>query len=169
MTELVREMVLEMIRDKVLFGGRVKCSSLTTRPFKLEHVCAVELDPQSYETARAVLSQVLNVTDPSDFDCEMFRYACECVTKRSAHLVSAGLTSVLRRLDPVPEQDAMVRVAVGGSVFKKHPKYQAMVRYKTSQLVGMPISLQTGDYRQGALFVAEMLARMSSSTEPCGT
>lgn len=142
MAELVRMIVLELATKKVLFGG--KCTQAMSTPYilKPKHLSLVESDERrSYKCGRGVLTKVLCVPDPAEFDCELFRYACECVTKRSAHLVSAGLISVLSRLRPASKP---IVVAVGGSVLKSHPKYFKMVGCKAQHLANhVPFTLQS--------------------------
>lgn len=166
MGELVRKMVLEMTSRKLMFGGRFTSAMLTMYALKPEYLCVAESDARtSFDGCRTVLTQALGVANPSTFDCSLFRYACECVTKRSAHLVSAGLTGVIRRLQAADlDDDAIVRVSVGGFVFHKHPKYYAMVGCKTRELANATVSLQSGDYKRGAPLVAGILARMSAQS-----
>jgi len=164
MGELVRTMVLQMAARKAVFGGRITRRMLTAHALTPRHLCAVESDARgSYDAGRAVLARALDVDDPTDLDCSLFRYACECVTKRSAYLVSAALAGVLWRLGPMSTPDAVATtpVAVGGYVFDNHPEYRATVGRKTLELAGAPVSLHAGDYRRGAPLVARILAKMS--------
>lgn len=151
MAELLRMMILELTTKKVLFGGIYTQAMLTPYTLKPRHLSLVESDDRrSYACGRAVLTKALGVADPLEFDCELFRYACECVTKRSAYLVSAGLMSVLQRLNPVPK---LAVVAVDGSIFKSHPKYFAMVGCKAQQLAHhVPFTLRTVSHNQCDIF-----------------
>lgn len=150
----------------LLFGGHVTKSMSTAYTLKWCHLSLVETDNQhSYAACRHVLTDILDVIAPTDFDCEMFRYMCKCVTKRSAHLVSAGLISVLRRLSPAP----VTVVAVGGCVFETHPEYYAMVGRKVEQLAdhesSMSVQLRMTDHEHGAPLVAKILANMPSNSQ----
>lgn len=151
MGELLRMMVFELTTKKVLFGGICTPAMSTPYILKPRHLSMVESDDRrSYACGRAVLTKVLGVADPLEFDCELFRYACECVTKRSAHLVSAGLISVLQRLNPVPK---LAVVAVGGSIFKSHPKYFARIGCKAQHLADhIPFTLRTVSYKRCDIF-----------------
>jgi len=157
MAELVRMAVLEIASNHSMFEGRTTTAMNTKYELKAKHLWLVESDSSSsYNDVRAVLTGVLNVTDPSDMDCELFRYVCRCVTRRSANLVAAGLSAVLRRTG-LP-----VTVVMAGSSFKTHSEYALTVGSKARQMTQKQtkFTLRTVDHEQGqdARIVARVLA-----------
>lgn len=166
MAELVREIVIEMTVRKALFNGCVTPNMSTKFSLKAEHLSLIESDGrQQYGAGRKVIKNVFGLTNPSDFDCELFRYACRCVTKRSAYLVAAGLSSILRRLKLKTTATAPLTttVAVGGSVFRTHPKYASLVQCKAKSLMAdhrLKFSLRLAKNNKNAILVAGMLAKM---------
>lgn len=171
MAELVREIVIEMTVRKVLFGGCVTPKMSTAFSLKAEHLSLVESDArQHYGAGRKVIKNVFGVANPTDFDCELFRYACRCVTRRSAHLVAAGLSSILRRLKfkttGVPP--VISKVAVGGSVFRTHPKYMSLVQCKAKLLMAnndLKFSLRMAKDNKNAIMISGLLAKINAKNE----
>ncbi|XP_050058930.1 hexokinase-4-like [Aphis gossypii] len=149
MAELVRDMVLTMASNGVLFGGVTTKAMITEYALQAKHLWLVESDGRFLEprggndddAARIVLTDVLDVFGPSDMDCELFRYACRCVTTRSANLIAAGLSAVLERTG-LP-----VHVVLSGSAFKTHSSYALAVGAKARRLTAQqkPFTLLTAD------------------------
>ncbi|KAE9540041.1 hypothetical protein AGLY_005293 [Aphis glycines] len=147
MAELVRDMVLTMASNGALFGGVTTNAMITEYALQAKHLWLVESDGRFLEprggddAARIVLTDVLDVFEPSDMDCELFRYACRCVTTRSANLIAAGLSAVLKRTG-LP-----VHVVLSGSAFKTHSSYALAVGAKARRLTAQqrPFTLLTAD------------------------
>jgi hexokinase len=161
MAELVREMVLAMASNRALFEGVTTKAMTTEYALKAKHLWLVESDERlSYSRTRTVLADVLDVTNPSHMDCELFRYACGCVTTRSANLVAAGLSSVLKRTG-LP-----VTVAVSGSAFETHSTYALAVGHKARQLTlrQKPFTLRTVEPNvKSAWIFASLLATIAAN------
>lgn len=100
----------------------------------------------------------LGITNPSAEDCANVRYICECVSKRSAHLVSAGLAVLLNKMD-----EKQVTIGVDGSVFRFHPHYRRLMMEKTRQLtlpdIEFNMMLSKDGSGRGAAFVAAVAVR----------
>lgn len=58
------------------------------------------------------------------------RYICECVSRRAAHLVSAGVATLLNKMG-----DPLVTVGIDGSVYRFHPHFHNLMVEKISELV----------------------------------
>lgn len=172
MAELVRKMVADMTDKNALFSGQFTRQMFAEHRLRVEHLCRAESDARgTYAGSRAVLTDALGACHPSDFDCELFRYACECVTKRSAHLIAAGLAGLLirhfRPSDTAVADDcappSAVTVAMAGAVFEAHPKYATMVACKARELIDgrVPFTLRPVDRgERGACVMAGILAGM---------
>lgn len=176
MGDLVRKMVSDMTDQGLLLCGRLSRGMSSAGALRAEHLCRVESDTRgTYAAGRAVLTEALGAHDPTDFDCELFRYACECVTKRSAHLVAAGLAGLLQRLGPGADAATAVDsapvdtviVAAAGAVFDAHPKYASMVTCKARELIDdrVPFTVlkASGSTGRGARAVASILAGIALS------
>lgn len=65
----------------------------------------------------------------TDQDCENVRYVCSVVSRRAAHLASAGIATLLNKM----EYDN-VTVGIDGSVYRFHPFFHDVMTEKIKQL-----------------------------------
>jgi hexokinase len=72
----------------------------------------------------------LGLSHATDQDCINVRFICECVSKRAAHLVSAGVATLMNKMG----QDN-VTVGIDGSVYRFHPHFHDLMMEKIAQLV----------------------------------
>lgn len=85
-------------------------------------------DTRNFQNTMKVLSE-MGINDPSLVDCANVRYICECVSSRSAHLVSVGLAVLLNKMD-----EKSVTIGVDGSVYRFHPYFHKLILQKTREL-----------------------------------
>lgn len=64
------------------------------------------------------------------------RYICECISRRSAHLVSAGLATLLNKM-----KEKKVTIGVDGSVYRYHPHYHNLMTEKIRELANPDIEV----------------------------
>lgn len=72
----------------------------------------------------------LGLDHATDQDCMNVRYVCECVSRRAAHLVSAGIATLINKMD-----EKSVTVGIDGSVYRFHPYFHDLMTEKISELV----------------------------------
>jgi hexokinase len=91
---------------------------------------------------RQVLDE-LGLSHATDQDCSNVRYICECVSKRAAHLVSAGVATLINKMG---QQN--VTVGIDGSVYRFHPHFHDLMSEKIKQLVtpGIQVSSLEKNY-----------------------
>ena len=65
----------------------------------------------------------------SDQDCENVRYVCSVVSRRAAHLVSAGIAALLNKIG-----ENNVTVGIDGSVYRFHPHFHDLMTVKINEL-----------------------------------
>lgn len=58
------------------------------------------------------------------------RHVCEAVSRRAAHLVSAGIACLLNKMN-----EPHVTVGIDGSVYRFHPHFHTLMCEKIAQLV----------------------------------
>jgi len=86
-------------------------------------------DPKGkYTNCREVLAE-LGVRNVSDQDCENVRYVCSVVSRRAAHLVSAGIATLLNKMG-----ENNVTIGMDGSVYRFHPYFHDLMTEKISEL-----------------------------------
>lgn len=86
-------------------------------------------DPKGkYANCREILSE-LGVRNATDQDCENVRYVCSVVSRRAAHLASAGIATFLNKMG-----ENNITVGVDGSVYRFHPHFHDLMVEKIRQL-----------------------------------
>lgn len=132
--ELLRLVLLDMIKDELIFDGENPTLLNTPQSLNTEVISLIESDPPGTYTATRRFLLDIGVKKPTDGDCMNVRYASECISRRSAHLVAAGLTVILNKMD---EKDVII--GVDGSVYKFHPFYHQLLVDKINELVNKGI------------------------------
>jgi len=90
---------------------------------------ACRSDPKGrYTNCREVLGE-LGMRNVSDQDCENVRYVCSVVSRRAAHLVSAGIATLLNKMG-----ENNVTVGIDGSVYRFHPHFHDLMTAKINEL-----------------------------------
>ncbi|XP_037938345.1 hexokinase type 2 isoform X2 [Teleopsis dalmanni] len=166
MGELVRLVIVKMVKAGVLFRGQNSDVLMTRGQFFTKYVSEIEADePGTYTNCRLVLEE-LGLNNATDDDCANVRYICECVSKRAAHLVSCGLATLINKMD-----EPSVTVGVDGSVYRFHPKFHNLMVEKISQLVKPGISfdlmLSEDGSGRGAALVAAVACREDNVKKYC--
>lgn len=97
--------------------------------FALKIYYSLSDKPDDFNNCRAILEE-LGFNDATEADCANVRYACECVSRRAAHLAAAGVAVLLNRIG-----EESVTVAVDGSVYRFHPHFHNLMVEQISQLI----------------------------------
>jgi hexokinase len=136
--ELVRLILGKLNHAGLLFNGHASQKLLQGRwLFPTKYLSEIESDARgSYKNCEKVFTEfeMENVTNE---DCANTRFVCECVSGRSAHLVSAGIATLINKIDATD-----VTVGIDGALYRKHPKYHQMLMKKIRQLVNPDISFE---------------------------
>lgn len=136
MGELVRLAIAKFTKDKILFEGKGSSKLNKRGNFLTKYVSDIESDKRgSYGKCRQVLNE-LGLGHATDQDCINVRYICECVSRRAAHLVSAGTACLINRVGTSP-----ITVGVDGSVYRFHPNFHSLMLEKISQLINPKIKV----------------------------
>lgn len=128
--ELLRLVLLDMVREKLIFDGTMPPILNIRQSLTTEVISQIENDPPGTYRATKQFFQKIGVENPTDGDCLNVRYAAECISRRSANLVAAGLSVILNKIN---ETD--VTIGVDGSVYRYHPHYHQLLMNKISELV----------------------------------
>ena len=64
----------------------------------------------------------LGLSHADDQDCANVRYVCEIVSRRAAHLVSAGAATLLNKME-----FNSVTIGVDGSLYRFHPNFHDLM------------------------------------------
>uniref|UniRef100_A0A2S2PT44 Phosphotransferase n=1 Tax=Schizaphis graminum TaxID=13262 RepID=A0A2S2PT44_SCHGA len=157
MGEIVRLAIVDLANQNKLFGGKLSEQMKTKGAFCTSLVSDIESDTVNFRNTWKVLNE-MGINDPSLADCANVRYICECVSSRSAHLVSAGLAVILNKMD-----EKSVTIGVDGSVYRFHPYFHKLILEKTRQLtksdINFDMMLSEDGSGRGAALVAAVAVR----------
>jgi hexokinase len=129
--ELVRLVVHDLASKGLMFNGNLNNKFAERFAFATKFMSEIEgEDPSSIDVVREILMNDLAVAEPSDQDCVNMRYVSECISKRSAHLVSAALASLTLKME-----NPNISIAVDGSLYRFHPKFHDLMVEKMTELL----------------------------------
>lgn len=152
MGELARLVLEKAVNGGLLFSGKSHGDLKKRGKFFTKYVSEIENDPKGkYTNCREVLTE-LGLRNVSDQDCENVRYVCSVVSRRAAHLASAGIATLLNRMG-----ENNVTVGIDGSVYRFHPHFHDLMTNKISQLQQYKFDLmlsEDGSGRGAALVAA---------------
>lgn len=156
--ELVRLILLDFTKAGLLFSGQGSILLSTRKGFHTKYISEIESDaPDTFNYCKAVLNQ-MGLPHASKRDCANVRYICECISRRAAHLVSTGISSLINRMDFLD-----VGVGVDGSLFRYHPHFHNLMTTTIRQLIkpniNFKILLSEDGSGRGAALVAAVAAR----------
>ncbi|XP_001945605.1 hexokinase type 2-like [Acyrthosiphon pisum] len=158
MGEIVRLVIIDLVNQGKLFEGRLSEEMNTKGAFDTTFISDIENDPRGDYTNMLLVLNKMGINDPSLVDCVNVRYICECVSTRSAHLVSVGLAVLLNKMD-----ETSVTIGVDGSVYRLHPCFHKLVVEKTRELtrsyINFELMLSEDGSGRGAALVAAVASR----------
>jgi hexokinase len=129
--EIVRTIVLNLMLREILSPRVFGCFS-QRNAFPTSFISKAELDATNSSTWENTLAlfKSMNISEASPYDCECLHIICSRVSRRSAHLTSAVITSLLRRMG-----HSNTVIGVDGSVYRCHPHFKSVLNEKISQLL----------------------------------
>nr|AIW65574.1 hexokinase 3 [Tigriopus japonicus] len=129
--ELTRYILVHAIELGILFDGEAQTLLSVPGGFPTKYISEIEADPtrSTFTNIKQVMLE-LDISVATDFDLQVVRYICECVSTRAAYLAGAGVASLINKV-------ARRRVTVGmdGSLYKFHPHLDRRMRSATRRLV----------------------------------
>ncbi|EEB16350.1 Hexokinase type, putative [Pediculus humanus corporis] len=158
--ELVRLIIVHFIELGLLFNGNSSEIIEKKWHFLTKYVSEIESEKKGvFDKCQNVLKTV-GIGSVTDEDCANVRYICQCVSRRAAHIVSAGIATLI---DKIGQNN--ITVAVDGSVYRYHPHFHNLMMAKTSELLVNPAKfdfmLSEDGSGRGAALVAAVAYRVS--------
>jgi len=158
MGELVRLALVRFTKEGLLFSGEGSDLLFKRYQFFTKYVSEIESDsPGSYFNCYDVLEEI-GIFHAIDEDCANVRFICECISSRAAHLSSAGIATLINKMD-----EPSVTVGVDGSVYRFHPRFHDLMMEKIRTLVhdhiSFDIMLSEDGSGRGAALVAAVASR----------
>jgi hexokinase len=158
MGELVRLAMEKFTNEGLLFGGKGSEALSTRDRFYTKYVSEIESDPPgTFNNCKEILEE-LGIKHATEQDCLNVRYICECVSRRAAHLASAGIATILNKM-----KEPRVTVGIDGSLYRFHPHFHNLMMEKISELVDpgivFDLMLSEDGSGRGAALVAAVASR----------
>lgn len=124
--EISRLILLDLIKKKILFGGKTPASLAKPWGFSTSHVALAEGDRSSGLGKTGKLLKTPGGPGSSYADRLAVKKVCGMVSARSAEIVAAGISAVILWMDPKVKNNHTV--AIDGSLFEKWPGYRGHIR-----------------------------------------
>jgi hexokinase len=165
--EIVRVILEDLAKEGHLFGGDFDAIS-EPGCFPTKFLSEIEGEMQGEEEGIFVKTQSIleeiGIISVSQTDCANVAYVCSVVSNRAAHMVAAGIASLLKRM-----KKPYVTVGVDGSVYRFHPTFPAALDQKIDDLldenVEFQLMLSEDGSGRGAALVAAVATRMKLESQ----
>ena len=159
--QLVRLMVVDLIKKEKLFGGRVPEIFRLKDTFQAYYMDTIESgsEKEVNKLARQIFGRVLTVEERL-----IMAMVCHAVARRSARIAGALIAGALTRVEKRSKNK--VTVAIDGSLFEKYPGYHRMLEEAIRELEGVKgrgISLKLT--KDGSGIGAAVIAAVVSKAE----
>lgn len=141
MGELVRLVLERFTKDGLILSGKGSDLLFTRYRFYTKYVSEIENDPPGAFINIAEICEELGLKHATEQDFINIRFICECISRRAAHLVSAGLATILNKI-----KEKQVTVGVDGSVYRYHPHFHNLMMEKMRELVEPSINVSEGKW-----------------------
>lgn len=129
MGDIVRLLLIKFIKENLMFGGKLSSKLEEQGSFPTKYVSKVESDaPGNFVQAKEVCDK-LELAAASDEDFIHLRYICECISRRAAFLCSAGLVTLLHKINR-----PKVTIGIDGTLYRLHPTIHDLMVEKMQEL-----------------------------------
>ena len=99
MGELVRLALVRFTKAGLLFGGQGSDLLFKRFQFFTKYISEIESDEEgSYYNCYDALEEI-GICHATDEDCANVRFICECISTRAAHLSSAGIATLINKMN----------------------------------------------------------------------
>ncbi|MCL4131805.1 UNVERIFIED_CONTAM: hypothetical protein GTU68_022926, partial [Idotea baltica] len=158
MGEIVRQVLIHLVSEGLLFGGQGSELLAEKGAFYTKFISEIEGEKKGDLGKCKDILEELGLNHATDADCANVRHVCECVSRRAAFLAGAGVSVLLNRIG-----DKHVTVAVDGSVYRFHPHFHSLMVEAIEGLInpGLKFDLMLSEdgSGRGAALVAAVASR----------
>lgn len=158
MGELVRLVLVQLVKEKLIFNGKSSDRFNTRHEFYTKFVSEIEAEEEGkYSITKDILTE-MGIKDISPTDCVIVRYVCELVSRRAAQLVSSALAVLILRIG-----EPKITIGVDGSVFRYHPKFAENMKNTIKELIPSSYDFQFVLSEDGSGRGAALVAAVASA------
>nr|CAB3253283.1 hexokinase-2-like [Phallusia mammillata] len=178
MGEVVRYLLLNLVRQAGLFGGVATDILKTKGKFLTAFVTQIEADRSHQLKACSQILDCLGYANTTLEERSVVREACVNVSTRAANLCASGVAAlVLRSRDIETKLPALgsgdasrfrITVGVDGTVYKKHPRFRFLLSDKVSELCpncDVTFRQSSDGSGKGAALVTAVACRLGENIE----
>lgn len=155
--DLVRRILAQFVLDRVLFNGTIveKLDQVDTFPTK--YISEIIGDESGiFKVCRRICDE-LDVPNHGSNDYQIMHAVCHSVSERSASVVAAAISALLRHLNR-----SKVKVGVGGALYQFLPGYHALLEAQLNSLAPLNVEWELVPADEGSAKGAAMIAAVSA-------
>ncbi|XP_077121828.1 hexokinase-3 isoform X1 [Ranitomeya variabilis] len=131
--EIVRQVLIKLTKEKVLFGGRISAKLNTRGLFPTKFLSSIESDTLGLLQVRSILDQ-LGLKSTCD-DTVLVKEVCTTVSRRAAQLCASGIAAVVEKIRENRGLEHLgITVGVDGTLYKLHPHFAGVVKKTVKML-----------------------------------
>ncbi|WKX89311.1 hypothetical protein Q1695_008731 [Nippostrongylus brasiliensis] len=154
--EVARIVLMQLAQEGLILSGQIA-------PLQTKGSDLMGDDEKTYPNTARILME-LGVRRPTKLDCANVAYVCSIITERAAHLLAAGIATLINRM-----QRPLVTVGIDGSVYRFHPRFPQWLDDKIAELIEdnlrYKLMLSEDGSGIGAAVVAAVATRMKQQNE----
>lgn len=159
MGEIVRQVLVKLCAQGLVFGGKMSDQLETKGQFYTKYVSEIESDVNDHFKNTKQVFEDLDIKNYTEEDCRIVQHVCCLISTRAAYLASAGIATLLNKI-----QRPDVTVAVDGSLYRFHPHFHDLMMEKLQQLtdphIKVRLMLSHDGSGKGAALVAAVADRV---------
>ncbi|XP_040200338.1 hexokinase-3 isoform X2 [Rana temporaria] len=131
--EIVRQVLIELTKDRILFRGKISEQLNTRGLFPTKYLSQIESDSLGLLQVRSILTK-LGLNSTCD-DTLIVKEVCTVVAKRAAQVCASGIAAVVEKMRENRGLDHLkITVGVDGTLYKLHPHFAGVLQ-KTVKLL----------------------------------
>lgn len=154
--DLVRRVLAQLVLDMNLFNGRT-CEKLDEADsFPTKYISEILGEEEgSYKRCRRICDE-LDVPSHCTADYEIITAVCHAVSKRSASVVAAAISALMRHM-----KQKEIQIGVGGALIQFHPTYHQLLETKLKDLAPPDVNWKLVAADEGSAKGAAMVAAVA--------
>ncbi|XP_075389619.1 hexokinase HKDC1-like [Tenrec ecaudatus] len=131
--EIVRQILIDLTKQGLLFRGHISERLLTKDIFETRFLSLIKSDQLTLLQVRAIL-QHLGLDSTCD-DSIVVKEVCGAVSRRAAQLCGAGLAAIVqKRREDQGLEHLKITVGVDGTLYKLHPHFSRILQETVKEL-----------------------------------
>lgn len=154
--ELIRRVLAQLVCDRVLFGGAQVEILDREDTFPTKYISEIIGDKSgNHKNCRRICDE-LEVTNHGTVDYEIMYEVCNVISRRSAAVVAAAITALLRHIGK-----PKIKIGVGGALIQFHPIYHDLLESQLQSLAPLNVEWELVPADEGSAKGAALIAAVA--------